>query len=59
MANVTTKQQDVDCVTVAFCPRTDTNGTVNTTGHVFLDKSTYGIRYASSEGKIKIGAYIN
>lgn len=56
---MTTKQQDVDCVTVAFCPRTDTNGTVNTTGHVFLDKSTYGIRYASSEGKIKIGAYIN
>lgn len=59
MANVTTKQQDGDCVTVACCPRTAASGTVITTGHVFLDKSTYVIRYASNEGKIKIGAYIN
>lgn len=43
-------------MTVAFCPRTATNGTVITTGHVFLDKSTYVVKYASNEGKIKIGA---
>lgn len=55
MANVTTKQQAVDCVTIAFCPRMTTDGTVITTGHVFLNKSPCVTRYASKEGKIKNG----
>ena len=40
-------------MTIAFCPRTTTDGTVIATGHVFLDKSTYVTGYVPYEGKIK------
>ena len=49
----------IDCVTIAFCPRTTTDGTGITTGRVFLDKSTYVTRFVSSESKIKNDSSVN
>lgn len=54
VTNMTTKQQDADCVTVAFYPKTTTNGTVITTGPIFLNKSTYVLRYASNKVKLRL-----
>lgn len=46
-------------MTVAFCPRTTTDETGITTGHVFLDKSTYVTRYVSNKSKIKNDSSVN